>query len=585
MSHNRAFTVFSILLLSACSSTGIKEPNQPPGDLAKATNPAEELQSVLDSDAPGIDLHQMPLSPHGFSTEDHYTQASETESATLNKVALHVPVVTSPDPAIPTVIEEPLQDLPDAESEVTVQETNLWNRVVNGFQFSQSLSNKRIRREIRSYSGHPADLARTFKRSEPFLHYIVEEVDKRGIPMEIALLPLVESAFNPFAYSPLRAAGIWQFIPRTGKYYGLKQTWWYDGRRDVTASTHAALDYLEKLANRFDGDWLLALAAYNAGAGRVSKAIKRNKRSNKPTDFWNLRLPRETKAYVPRLIAIARIVAKPEKFGLSLQPIANEPVFEVAELDSQIDLSKAAVLAGMSIDDLYLYNPGFKQWATDPLGPHRLVIPTQNIDQFNTNLVKLPKSERVTWKRYRVKKGDSLSVIARRFDTSVKALKSTNKVRGSFIRTGQYLLIPNLPDHSIAGNFPLPSQGIRKNNPRKVFYKVRRGDTLWDISRDYHVSTRKLAKWNNMSPSDILRPGRSLIIWTDSQRTTRLAGVTKSPTDNNLRKVDYQVKKGDSLYRIASRFKVSVVDLLRWNSINARSFLQPGQLLDVFIRE
>jgi membrane-bound lytic murein transglycosylase D len=507
---------------------------------------------------------------------------SESTSANGLPLANRSPVKSGPVSSL--LNTEPLKDLPDPELNPPAAETNLWIRITKGFQFSQTLANKRINREKRSYSKHPKDLARTLQRSEPFLFYIVEEAEKRGIPMEIALLPVVESAFNPFAYSPLSAAGIWQFIPGTGKYYGLKQTWWYDGRRDVTASTHAAFDYLQALAKRFDGDWLLALAAYNSGAGRVSKAIKRNKRNNQPIDYWNLRLPKETKAYVPRLIAIAQIVARPEKYGLVLQPIANQPVFEVAELDSQIDLTKAATLAGMSVDDLYLYNPGFKQWATDPLGPHRLVIPTDRMAKFHANLAKLPKSQRVTWQRYQVKRGDSLSVIAGKFDTSVKALKNANNIKGSIIRTGQKLKIPNRPDHAIASAYPATGKRADTATPRKVYYKVRKGDTLWDISRDYHVSTRKLAKWNNMAPSDILRPGKSLIIWTKPSRATYLASAAMQK-NADLRKIDYQVRKGDSLYRIADRFKVSVLDLLKWNSINARSFLQPGQLLDVFVSD
>jgi membrane-bound lytic murein transglycosylase D len=465
----------------------------------------------------------------------------------------------------------------------TPGQEDLWSRIIAGFQFSQQPVNKRTRREITRYSQHPEDLQRTFERSEPFLYYIVEEAAARGIPMELVLLPVVESAFNPFAYSPRRAAGIWQFIPGTGKHYGLKQSWWYDGRRDVTASTQAAFSYLQTLADKFDGDWLLALAAYNSGAGTVTKAISRNKRHGKPTDYWHLRLPRETMAYVPKLIAIAKIVSEPANHGVSLHPIANEPIWEVTDIDSQIELALAASLADMSVDDLSLYNPGFKRWATDPRGPHQLVIPTDRLELFKTNLANLPKTQRVNWQRYTIRKGDSLSTIAKKFGTSVQAIRDSNKIKGSFIRTGKTLLIPNRPGFADSA-YTRASQSTEDNSQQKLTYQVRKGDTLWDISRAYHVSIRKLAEWNKISPAGILQPGQKLIIRTSLWKHTALASTVSGSNYHNAKKIAYQVRRGDSLYRIANKFKVTVNDLVKWNAINPRALLQPEQLLDIFVK-
>ena len=232
------------------------------------------------------------------------------------------------------------QGLPGDEARETI---DIWERIRQGYQLSTAnVENPRVQQELKWYASHPAYLERVEERAGPYLFFIVEEIDKRGMPMELALLPVVESAFRPFAYSPGRAAGIWQFIPSTGKMYGLKQNWWYDGRRDVISATHAALDYLQSLAKQFDGDWELALAAYNSGAGRVRSAIRRNKKKGRSGDYWSLDLPRETEGYVPRLLALSQLVADPERYGNTLSAIPNEPYFEAVNIETQLDLAMAA---------------------------------------------------------------------------------------------------------------------------------------------------------------------------------------------------------------------------------------------------
>ena len=464
---------------------------------------------------------------------------------------------------------------------------DIWQRIRNGYQFDPNISNKRVDAEIRWYTKHPAYLNRTFTRGEPYLHYIVEEADKRGVPLELTLLPIVESSFDPFAYSHGRAAGIWQFIPGTGKQYGLKQTWWYDGRRDVPAATQAAFNYLEDLAKTFDGDWLLALAAYNSGAGTVLRAIKRNKAKGKPTDFWNLRLPKETRAYVPRLIAISKVVATPEKYNISLKPIANEPRFTVVKLDSQIDLAKAAELAEISVDELYLLNPGFNHWATDPEGPHKLVVPLDKEIIFKERYAALPEDQRIKWKRYVIKQGDSLIKIAKKFKTTTAVLKDVNNFKGSLIRAGKAMLIPSSYQpgeyYAFDSTNRLAKKQARggKSGSKKLSYTARKGDTLWDIAQEYKVSVRKLASWNGMAPTDVLKPGKKMVIWAKTSKSTSASSTSSSP--GIVRKVGYRVRRGDSLYRIASRFNVSVNQLAKWNSLRQSATLYPGQRLNVFV--
>src|SRR5690606_24980913 len=333
------------------------------------------------------------------------------------------------------------------------------------------------------YARHQAYLDRVATRAERYMHYIVEETEKRNMPMEMALLPIVESAFDPFAYSHGRAAGAWQFIPSTGEFFGLNQNWWYDGRRDVTASTDAALKYLQQLADRFDGDWLLALASYNAGAGTVSKAIRYNQSRGRPTDFWSLNLPRETRAYVPKLIAISQIVRNPEQYNVTLKPIADTPYFASIDVGSQIDLAEAAKLADIPSEELYLLNPGYSRWATPPQGPHTLLLPVAHADAFREKLATLPEEARMRWDHYTIRSGDSLISIAKRFQTTPETLRTANKLRGNTIIAGDSLLIPRPSASSDAYALSadnrleaIQSRAVAGRN--KHDYTVRSGDSF-----------------------------------------------------------------------------------------------------------
>jgi len=244
---------------------------------------------------------------------------------------------------------------------------------------------------------------------------------------------------------------MWQIIPSTGRFLGLKQNWWYDGRRDIIESTRAATKYLKSLAEQFDNDWELALAAYNAGPGKVRSAIRYNKKKGRKTDFWHLtKFRRETKDYVPKLLALREIFAHPEKYDLELVPIIDEPAYELVELDSQLDLALAADLAGITTEQLYQLNPAFNRWATAPNGPHRLLLPRDSVEQFQSELAELPKNKRINWVRHKIKNGETLSHLAIKYRTTTKLIKQLNKIRGTQIRAGKYLLI-GIGDGAIAG--------------------------------------------------------------------------------------------------------------------------------------
>ena len=449
---------------------------------------------------------------------------------------------------------------------------DVWERI--RYQLSINVpQNRPVVTERNYYAKHQRYLDRISKRAEPYLHFIVEEVEKREMPIEIALLPIVESAFDPFGYSHRTASGIWQFMPQTGERFDLKQNWWYDGRRDIVQSTRAALDYLSYLHKTLEGDWLNAIAAYNSGEGRLMRAIKKNRKKHLPTDFWSLDLPRETTAYVPKLLALADLLKRSDEFNVSWKPIINAQVVEVVDVGSQIDLALAAEMADMTLTELYRLNPGFNRWATDPNGPHSLLLPIDKAQQFSEKLANTDIKNRLRWQRYVVKSGDSLSVIAKKFTTSTSAIRSLNKLDSNTIRIGQELLVP-LTDGAINSEH-LPKQmrmAANKTSRTKLSHTVKSGDTLWDISREYDVTMDELAKWNKLKKSAVLRLNQKLTVYKSQNKTT------SAPKSTN-RTITYKVRRGDSLARIASKFNLTVSEIIKWNNLAGQKYLQPGQKL------
>ena len=483
--------------------------------------------------------------------------------------------VVHPNDALLDEAQE-IVDTQNIETQAVI--TDVWQRVSDGLRFHIP-DDKRVEAQKAWYLKHPEYMKRVVTRAQPFLYYIVDEIEKRDMPMELVLLPIVESAFDPFAYSHGRAAGMWQFIPGTGKRFGMEQTWWYDGRRDVVASTQGALDYLTYLANMFDGNWLHALAAYNSGEGRVSKAIRANKKAGKPTDFWNLRLPRETRAYVPKLLALADILKNRDTYAYAWPEVENVAVIDIVDIGSQVDLAFAADLAGMSLKELHALNPGFNRWATSPEGPHRLVLPLDKASTFADALAKIDRNDRLNWVRYTVKSGDSLSEIASKYHTTVNVVKQVNELKSNTIRVGQAIMVPvalkALDAYSLSQGERLAATQNTKRSAHKITHTVKSGDTLWDIARKYKVSTKKLASWNGMAPNDMLKLGKTLVVWQDAPASKNSDAIIKQLT--------YTVRNGDSLSRIASKFNVRINDISKWNNINSKRYLQPGQKLKLFV--
>ncbi len=446
--------------------------------------------------------------------------------------------------------------------------------------------NGRIKVERDWYVRNPEYLARVFARSERYMPYIREELERRGLPLELALLPIVESAYDPFAYSHGRAAGLWQMIPGTAKRFGVRQNWWYDGRRDIVDSTRAALDYLEYLYKLNDGDWLNAIASYNSGEGNVLRAVKRNRAAGKPVDFWHLKVPRETAAYVPKLLALVDIVREPEAYGLVLPVVPNRTQFLVADIESQIDLALAADIAGVDVDTIYAFNPGYNRWATDPAGPHTLALPIDVVESFTATLASVPANERLRWKRHKIGNGQTISEIAEQYHTTIAAIRGANSLRGNTIRAGQYLMIPAstqpLDAYTKSAAVRLEATQNRERKGSRLDHVVSAGESFWSISRRYNVTTRELAAWNGMAPGDPLSVGKRLVVWAQAAPS----GPAVSPVaahGSTTRKVNYTVRNGDSLYVIAQRFRVTVAQITRWNSIDSGRILRPGQRLTMYV--
>ena len=425
----------------------------------------------------------------GCQSTGHQDTAVST-APLMDVVPQAAPVVTSTIPA--TATAEPV--------------TDLWQRIGAGLSW-QSIHNAKVGHARDRFLAQPEYLRVVAKRADLYLYHIVEEVERRGMPMEIALLPLVESTLNPFAVSSERAAGLWQIMPATGKYLGLERDWWYDGRLDLRDSTRVALDYLESLHQRFDGDWLLALAAYNSGKGRVARAQKHNRAKGLATDYWSLKLPRETRNYVPRLIALAQIVAYPDAFNVVIPPVANEPAFEVAQTGGQLEMLRAAQLAGIELSELRAYNPGQLRWATSPDMPPELLLPVGAGQQFHQGIAQLSPEDRVQWEHYRIERGDSLIRIAKKFDTEVGLLREVNGIRGSMIRAGDTLMIPEGSDWSSS----LALASTEKPEPRG--YRVRQGDSLYRIAGKFKVSINDIINWNALDPGKYLQPGQKLTLY------------------------------------------------------------------------
>jgi len=442
---------------------------------------------------------------------------------------------------------------------------DLWERIRDGLTFAIPESYEDTDRYRNRFVKNQHAVNRLSKSGQRYLFHTVKRAEELGVPIELALLPFVESEFDPYAQSLYGATGIWQFLPATGREWGLKTNWWYDGKRDVIASTEAALNFLLYLHKKFDNDWLLAIAAYNAGPGRVNRAIRENKTKGLATDFWSLRLPKETSAYVPKLLVLSELIKDPSSFGVTLPSIANRPYFTKIETPGQVDLMQAADLAGMTPEAIYELNPGFSQWATDPSGPHYLLLPTGIADRFLIQLSSLEEVELVQWERYKIKRGDTLTGIAKQYSIEVPVLMEINQMDTDIIYANQEIMVPRGP--AWANTFV----------PKARTYEVVKGDTLWGISKKFGVTIQDISLWNDLGLTTPLQIGQEIKIFSKYER------VRGKTPNKKTRTLLYPVKSGDTLSRIGARFGIGVKELQKWNELKSPERIYPGQVIKIIL--
>jgi len=492
------------------------------------------------------------------------------------------PSSTYPQELTPPSAQSPLVVEPSAPPEEPTQVAgltpeqyaDLFDRMRAGFKLDDHPDEQSVDEQLDWFASNPDYLQRAFGRSELYLYHIVTQLEARGMPLEIALLPVVESAFEPYAYSRPRASGLWQFIPDTGSRFGLKQDWWYDGRRDIVESTRAALDYLQALHDEFNGDWLLAIAAYNCGEMNVERALDANRAAGRPLDFWSLRLPTETRAYVPKLLAMKRLVSDPETYGLSISKIPNQPYFARVDTHGQINLKLAAEIAGVTDEELYELNPAFHRWATDPSGPNYLLLPVDGAQAFNENVTQLTDEQRMGLAHYTVHRGDSVVSVAKHFGTSVNVLRELNGLPEGRLTVGADLRVPTevqLPAKVVLAAARVDNKVRENRRERRVrIQTARAGESLWSIARRHGMNVNTLASLNGMRPGDALRAGQKIRISTST--ASRSSGG---------RRVVYIVRAGDTLRQIAKLFQVSVSQILSWNGMSSERQILKGQKLTI----
>ncbi len=521
---------------------------------------------------------------------------------------------------------------PDAVRPVDLasETDDLFERIRHGFSMPE-INNDLVLYHQQWYMSRPDYLRRTVERSSRYMHFIVEEIEKRGMPMELALLPMVESSYNPMAYSRSKASGLWQFIPATGKRYNLDQDWWKDERRDIVASTGAALDYLQSIYE-MHGDWQLALASYNWGEGAVGRAIAKNKAQGLPTDYESLTMPSETKNYVPKLQALKNIFRNPSLVAdLGLPKIINRPYFATVTKDVDIDVKVAAKLAEMPVDEFLALNPAHNRPVIKAQTP--IVVPDERLDTFKRNIAQLESDNKPLsyWQSYSLQRGDKLDKVAKRFGVSVVTLKSINGLQArAKIAPGLTLLVPRqgADSQEVATVPAAPASAVavapatdsakvvepepvavEKSSPRS--YTVRKGDTLPVLAKRFGVSVAEIKRANHLK-SDKLAVGARLALGEPAPRTGAAIKVASATDDEKVSKrvkveikaeagakadtkavakkadarkpaakvAHYKVRKGDTLYSIAKQFKVDTDDILRWNRVSPAT-LTPGTTLTI----
>ena len=501
----------------------------------------------------------LPTQPKTVSHIEIHPSSEDASTSTFKSAAVNIHQ---------TALDESIQNAVEStpKPKASLADLSIWQALSNHFQLTDK-HKEQYQSYLQYYLRHKSYLTRISKRAKPYLYHIFQEVKKRNMPYEIVLLPAVESGFSPKAKSYQSAAGLWQFIPGTAHLYDLDKNWWYDGRMDILHSTQAALDYLQKLYELNDQDWLLALASYNAGYGNVLKAQKKFHRYHpkQKADFWAIRkyLPQETQNYVPQLLAMTYLIKHRDQYQIVLEDIPNKPFIEAIPLKQQVSLEKVRKITGVSKKLMKQLNPCYLRPTTPPNGKHHLVLPKACAEIFKEKMAKDKSLFKIQWARHKVRPGESLSTIAHQYHTSIREIKRINHLHSNLIRAGKILLIPYPQQYAKQ----LPQKLQQKYNGAKYYHTVKRGESLWSIANYYNISTRTLCRWNNIGIRTPLRVGQKIEI--------RSANYGK--------KIVHKLKKGESLWLVAHRYGTTTTQLAKWNHIKRSQLLQPGEELIVWL--
>ena len=437
---------------------------------------------------------------------------------------------------------------------------SIWDRMQSDYMLPNNYGAiPAVSAYIKWYAKHPEHVNKILDNSALYMHFVLEKIEERGLPGELALMPFIESNFDPFAYSAAGATGIWQIMPGTASGYGVSINWWYDGRRDIVVATKTSLDYLTYLHNFFDHNWLYAIAAYDSGEGTVRHAVRKQLRK-KVVDFWSLDLPMETRSYVPKLLALKEIISNAAAYGIKLPDTPNSSYFSTFTLPSQVDLAKVASSAKINMSMLRKLNPAYRRGFTTPNSKAQILIPFDKAEEFKHHLNYLATG--ALWQKYVVKQGDSLSMIAAKCKTTVANIKKINKLRGNDIKIKQVLLLPINNYQDINDDSYVQDNVITEDKlpgPKQVRHKVIKGDTVEKIAKQHKVKIGEIEFWNNTHANNTLVPGEEIIIW-------------HSPVAK--KRADYKVKSGDSLGLIAKKFNTSVAKIKKQNNL-------PGTMIKV----
>ncbi|MCC7112897.1 MAG: transglycosylase SLT domain-containing protein [Burkholderiales bacterium] len=469
---------------------------RPLPDLPASTPPADPAPAIRVGETPA-DVRETALPP---------VLPAPSVAPRIAVARLHEALSGIPAEPFPAAAGADLEPLPP-------QAPDLWSRIVSGYSIPDLVDDPRVTKWEQWYSERPDYVARMIDRSRRYLYHVVSEVESRRLPLDLALLPMVESAFNPLAMSRARASGMWQFIPSTGRQYGLAQNFWYDSRRDVLAATESALDYLEKLHGDF-GDWQLALAAYNWGEGNVARAVAKNRARGKPADYAALPMPVETRNYLPKLQAVKNLIRDPERYGLVLAEVPDSPYFTAIKTSGAIDVKLAAELAEMSVDEFVSLNPQHNRPVIAGADEHTILLPIDRAEMFAAKL-ELADQPRVTWQAHRMRSGETPAQIAARFGLPVETLRAVNGLGPRTpVPVGHALLVPaQIPSDATAESL---AKTVFTSVPsgRTLYHTVRHGETMSTIASRYGVTAEDLRRWNGLS-QNALRSGQRLRVTTD----------------------------------------------------------------------